>query len=241
MKQPGVLIIGGCHVAGFPVGPAHSFSTLLNELTSGQVVRQVAYVGLAHLPQHLTLVDELCPSHVVLQLGNFELSDSFSHLLRQAGLATSSQKSAASALKDKSAACDSAPATAGLGRGRWRQWGRTAGLSLLLLVLWFGGRLHHRNLRALQACIRCHPQVTFVFVSPLPSLNPTLNALRRLGGWLLRRQVVVAPNCYWLDSHQLLRPANTLFSDPGHLSAYAHRALAYGLAAALASTVDYLL
>jgi hypothetical protein len=238
MKQPGILVIGGCHVAGFPLEPAQSFSTVLNELTSGQVVRQVAYVGLARLPQHLALVDELQPSHVVLQLGNFELSDSFLHLLRQAGLSPA-RNAAARTAKSKLTACDSAPVTAGLG-GRWRQWGRTAGLSLLLLVLWFGGRLHHRSLRSLRACIRCHPQVTFVFVSPLPSLNPTLNTLRRLGGWLLHQQVV-APNCYWLDSHQLLRPTQSLFSDPGHLSAYAHRALAYGLAAALASTIDYLL
>jgi len=83
--------------------------------------------------------------------------------------------------------------------------------------------------------MRQHPQVVFVVVAPFPSLHPTLNTMRHLGGWLLRRRVA-APNCHWVDSHQLLLPAQALFADPLHLNSRGHQVLAYGLAAVLAGT-----
>jgi hypothetical protein len=229
MDETSIVVLGGCHVNGYRVGQGQAFTTLLPELTAGRVLRQVACVSFSKLPLYLGVVDELNPTHVVLQLGNFEFSNSLRHLLKLANLPLLSEAKQAQVASEesKSASLSTRPS---------QNWGRTAGLSLLLLLLWYSRRLHPRNLRALQACMRSHPQVVFLMVTPLPSLDPTLNTIRRLGGWLLRQRVA-APNCHWVCSHQLLQPAGPLFIDPAHLNARGHQVLAYGLAEVLANTV----
>lgn len=238
MKQAKLLVLGGCHVDGYPVGAEWAFPTLLNQLVQGQIVGQFAHVRFVDLPQRLTMVDELRPTHVVLQLGNFEFTDSCRQLLRQGGLRLSSSKSKPTSKSTSASAAFSAEEYTP--PSQWRSWVRSAGMETLLLSLWLVRKTHRRNLRALRECMRQHPSVTFVFISPLPSLNPTLNRLRRLGNWLLQQSLPAQPNLHWLDSHQLLPPRKEFFVDSAHLSKQAHHTLAYGLAATL-SSVDNLI
>jgi hypothetical protein len=106
-----------------------------------------------------------------------------------------------------------------------------AGLGLLLGVLWRCSPVHRRTFRALNAYLRQSPDTQFIFLSPFPHLDPTVNSLRRLGGWLLRRGLTQIPNCHWLDTHQLLPLEPALFADSGHLSERGHHLLAQSLAA----------
>ncbi len=103
-------------------------------------------------------------------------------------------------------------------------------------MLWLVSGKHRRSFQAINAFMHSHPDTTFIFISPFPCLLAADNSLRALGGWLLRRQLATLPNCYWLDSHQLLHQRRDLFVDQSHLNAYGHQALAYALAAILLSS-----
>lgn len=230
-------------MAGYPIGPDQAFPAQLSELLGGRLVGEVAYLKFTHLPEHLRLVDQLRPSHVVLQLGNHEFADSFRPLLRQLRAVVGPQSPAGGSArlsKPPQPGAQAAPASAEPA-AQPRPWLRVAGLSLLTALLWLVSPAHRRSFWALNACIRRHPGTEFVFLSPFPSLNPTQNAVRHFGGWLLHRRLVVRANCHWLDSHRLLRPDQQLFIDASHLNRRAHQVLAYGLATAVLANLDALL
>lgn len=245
MKPVKLVVLGGCHVAGYPIGASQAFPTQLSELLGGQVVGEVSYLTFTHLPEHLPLIDQLQPSHVVLQLGNHEFADSFRPLLRQLGRVLFARP-LASATSSKPAKVPQAgppspePSPASLA-GRPRHWARVAGLSLLTTLLWWVSARHRRSFAALNACMGRHPATAFVFLSPFPARHPTHNCIRHVGGWLLRQRLARRPNCHWLNSHTLLHPDKPLFVDASHLNRHAHRVLAYGLAAAVLGNLDSLL
>ena len=233
-------------MAGYPIGPDQAFPAQLSELLGGRLVGEVSYLKFTHLPEHLLLIDQLHPSHVVLQLGNHEFADSFRPLLRQLREVLwpqqASRRASQPAKLPKPAGPAAAPASAGPARAaRPRHWLRVGGLSLLTALLWLLSPAHRRSFWALNACMRRHPDTDFVFLSPFPSLNPTQSAVRRVGGWLLHQRLVARTNCHWLDSHRLLRPDQQLFVDASHLNRRAHRVLAYGLATAVLANLDALL
>lgn len=243
MKPVELFVVGGCHVAGYPIGPDQAFPTQLSELLGGRLVGEVSYLKFTQLPEHLRLIDQLRPSHVVLQLGNYEFADSFRPLLRQLRAVLRPPLPASSSAKSiKPAGAPTTLASAPAAPAPWpRHWLRVGGLSLLTALLWLLSPAYRRSFRALNACIRRHPGTAFVFLSPFPSLNPAQHAVRQFGGWLLHRHLVARPNCHWLDSHRLLRPHRQLFVDASHLNRRAHQVLAYGLATAVLANLDALL
>jgi len=242
MKPVELVVLGGCHVAGYPIGASQAFPAQLSELLGGRVVGEVSYLTFTHLPEHLALIDQLRPSHVVLQLGNYEFADSFRPLLRQLGSALLARPLAPARADKAAKAAQAATAAPGAGPSRRpRHWARLAALSLLTTLLWWVSARHRRSFAALNACMRRHPATSFVFLSPFPTLHPIQNSLRHVGGWLLHQRLARRPNCHWVDSHALLHPGKPLFVDGSHLNRHAHRVLAYGLAAAVLGTLDSLL
>ena len=240
MKPVELVVLGGCHVAGYPIGASQAFPAQLSELLGGQVVGEVSYLTFTHLPEHLPLIDQLQPSHVVLQLGNHEFADSFRPLLRQLGSVLSARPLAAARPHKPAKDSKSDPAATGQA-SRPRHWARVAGLSLLTTLLWWVSARHRRSFAALNACMGRHPATSFIFLSPFPARHPTHNCIRHVGGWLLRQRLARRPNCHWLNSHHLLHPDKPLFVDASHLNRHAHRVLAYGLAAAVLGNLDSLL
>jgi hypothetical protein len=238
MKHPEIVLLGGCHVAGYLVGQENSFATKLSSLLDGTIVAQVARVRVVDLPEHLKLVDEKHPTHVVLQLGNHEFSASLHVMLRQL---TRALGRVPTAHKPKAASGPVPPGAKGQPLPpRSRLDGlRVVGLSLLSALLWVFAKQFRRSLRALNTCMAQHPETTFIFLSPFPCRPAADNAMRDFGGWLLRHRLAALPNRYWLDSHQLLHPDRELFSDPWHLNDQAHTALAYSLAGILHGNVAY--
>ena len=77
------MVLGGCHVAGYAISSAHAFPKLLAELHQGEVVAQVPNLSFVQLPEHLAAIHALHPSHVVLQLGNYEFSASWRRMGHQ--------------------------------------------------------------------------------------------------------------------------------------------------------------
>jgi hypothetical protein len=227
MAHARLVILGGCHVAGYLIDPIQAFPALLGV----EVVAQVATLQFIQLPKHLGAVQELRPSHVILQLGNYEFSASLRLLLKQYARVLGIRWRAAKAGRHGIA---KDPVTAPVLQSP--RYGRVAGLGLLISGLWVGSALHRRAFRAVNACMQQHPTTQFIFLSPLPHLDPAVNALRRLGGWLLRRGLKRVANCHWLDSQQLLRREPALFVDQGHLSERGHRLLAQGLTVAILSS-----
>jgi hypothetical protein len=228
MAHARLVILGGCHVAGYLIDPAQAFPALLGI----EVVAQVATLQFIQLPKHLGAVKELRPSHVILQLGNYEFSASLRLLLKQYARVLGIRLRAAKAGRDKAMY----PVQADAPVLQAPRYGRVAGLGLLISGLWVGSALHRRAFRAVNTCMRQHPATQFIFLSPLPHLDPAVNALRRLGGWLLYRGLKRLANCHWLDSHQLLRREPALFMDQGHLNEQGHRLLAQGLTVAILSS-----
>lgn len=235
MKQVEIVVLGGCHVVGYPIGNNEAFPTLLGDLLQGKIVRQVPYLKFTHLPEQLLLLTELRPSHVVLQLGNYEFTASLRGLLQQYGyrMADSKKPAAQATLAAQQAANESLLARA-------IRYVRVVLVGLLTVLLWLFSTRHRRSFRALNAYIKAHPEIDFVFLSPFPCLQPADNTIRHLGSWLLHSRLAAQPNQHWVDSHQLLFPNKRLFVDGSHLNQCAHRVLAYGLAAAILSNIDYL-
>ena len=241
MKHPEIILLGGCHVAGYLVGPENSFATKLGSLLHGTIVAQVARVRVIDLPEHLKLVDEKTPTHVVLQLGNHEFSASLHLMLRQLtralGRVPDARKPGATGFPGSSS--EAHPQGQPLPRPGRLVWLRIFTLGVLNILLWVFAKQFRRSLKALNACMAEHPGTTFIFLSPFPCRRAADNAVRDFGGWLLRHRLATLPNRYWLDSHQLLHPDRELFSDPWHLNDQAHTALAYSLAGILHGNAAY--
>lgn len=229
-------------MAGYLVGQENAFSTKLSELLDGRILAQVARVRIVDLPEHLKLVAEKQPTHVVLQLGNHEFSASLHLMLRQLTRAlgrvpAARSPGAASSFSDRSFDTH-AQGQPRPPRSRFDGL-RVLVLSALSMLLWLFAKQFRRSMRALNACMAQHPGTTFIFLSPFPCRPAADNAMRDFGGWLLRHRIAALPNRYWLDSHQLLHPDRELFSDPWHLNDQAHTALAYSLAGILHGNAAY--
>lgn len=251
MTKPRLVVLGGCHVNGYPVGAAHAFPTVLNEAVGSEAFTAVPHVGLLHLPKHVATVDALRPSHAVFQLGNYESTACLQTLWRHARRAFCSPGArlgrAARAPGERKArrppggagtgcgeqaASTALPTTPERAESRPVQGVRVAAAAVLLAGVWLLSARYRRSFRALGACVRRHPDTAFVFLSPLPNLSAPDNALRRLGGWFLRHRLPRAPNVRWLDAQAVLGPRPALFADRSHLNARGHAQLAAGLAAA---------
>ncbi|AMJ64339.1 hypothetical protein AXW84_02025 [Hymenobacter sp. PAMC 26628] len=234
--------MGGCHVVGWPQSKARPFPTLLSELVGAKVVGQVPHLRISHLAEGLASVHALRPTHAVFQLGNYEFTGYLKSLVHQYNHLFDTR------LVEETLGhyAEKAPAeAAGTGAPLGRRGGlgpahyaRVGAAGALVTGLWLFSRQYRASFRNLAACARQHPGTSFIFLSPLPCLTPADNAMRRFGGWLLRRRLPALPNVHWLDAHQLLGAEPALFVDAAHLNQRAHQALAYGLAAAVLGHAD---
>jgi hypothetical protein len=246
MEHVKIIVLGGCHTIGYPFGTAQAFPTVLGELLDSEVVVQSSAIQFIRLAQQLDKLDSQQPSHVIFQLGNFEFSPSVRHVFKQVERALSWS----SAPKKKTSGADSSSSSnssvySSLPEDSPNEvssaktlsyYPRVVGLGLVFIALWLFSVRHRRSFSNLNRYMRRHPAVKFIFLSPFPHLDPAANTLRDLGGWLLRKQLSRLSNCYWFDSHRLVRAEKRLFVDAGHLNPQAHRTLAYTLAAAVLSS-----
>ena len=230
MKDIQIFVIGGCHVVGYPLGISHAFPTLLCSLNDAEIVGQISNVQFLRLDEFLVRISESQPSHVVLQMGNFEFSASFYHLLRQFkrvfGLTVLPMSdSSSSSSSSHTNTVDVLPA-----KGAVDAFMRVMGLGVFTVGTWLLSGRHRRTFQVLNKFIAKNNNIDFYFLSPLPCLDPPANTLRRLGGWLLRRGIDKQSNYYWLDTHQVIPVDSHFFADPSHLSDAGHQALAHLLA-----------
>ncbi|MGI4887384.1 MAG: SGNH/GDSL hydrolase family protein [Janthinobacterium lividum] len=235
MRAVKIAVMGGCHVAGWPIGPDRAFPALLEEALAGTLVMQTPNVQFVRLPEQLARLEAAHPSHVVLQLGNYEFSPSLRSILTQFKRELTKQ----SKVKRRNSGSSSSSSTKSpLGTipaplpSRIAYYTRLVGIGFLTATLWCLSTRHQQAFRALNAYMRQHPATSFIMLSPFPCVDPVATRLRRWGGWLLRQRLAVLPNVQWLDSHQLLGNNNELFVDQLHLNEKGHQFLAQGLAAA---------
>lgn len=234
MNEPTIAVLGGCHVAGYALTDEDAFPVLLARLLNGTLVEQVANLQFIQLPKHLVLLEDLRPTHVVLQLGNYEFSASFRLLIRQFRRAfdlTPPAKPNQSASQSASSNSSNIVSHAVPCRNWLAEHIRVAGLGLLTATLWLTSAKHRRTFRALNESIARCPDITFILLSPFPCLEPAANTMRQFGGRLMRRRLRKQPNLCWLDSHQVLRADRELFVDQLHLNWEAHRMVARRIAA----------
>jgi hypothetical protein len=240
MREVQISVLGGCHIVGYPYEVAQAFPSLLAAQIHGQVVARTANLQFVKLPQHLPAIEALHPSLVLLQLGNYEFCASVSTLLRQVR-SSLGLKSTGENRTERTASITSATRPASFTGGpppalslsfraklltKSKRYGQIVLLGLLISVLWLCSPQHRQAFRALNACVQAHPNTAFLFLSPFPHLDPAVDALRRLGSWLLRRGLQPAANFYWVNSHLLIPRDPSLFYDLGHLNEEGHRNLA---------------
>ncbi|AWM34474.1 SGNH/GDSL hydrolase family protein [Hymenobacter nivis] len=235
MKTVEIIVMGGCHVVGWPIGPDRAFPKLLAEKLAGTLVMQIPNLQFVCLPEQLAKLEAAGPSLMVLQLGNYEFSPSLRSILAQFRREftnrseTKKQRGGGQSSPSAHSSLEMIPAPP---RGRLARYTRLVGIGFLTAALWHLSARHRRAFRALNAYVRQHPTTSFVMVSPLPCIDPVATRLRRWGGWLLRQRVAALPNVQWLDSYHLLGNSNDLFVDQLHLNEKGHQLLAHGLAAA---------
>lgn len=233
MKSAKVVALGGCHVAGYPFEQSDAFPNLVCDLINGELVGQVTNLQFVRLPDHLARFKELQPSHVILQLGNYEFSASFYHVMRQFerafGLSLSPLSPSCSSSSNSSYqtnSVDALPAKSKIGH-----YARLTCLGSVTAGIWLFSSKYRHVFRDINCYMSQYPETEFIFLSPLPCLDPTANALRRLGSRLLRRGLVRQPNCHWLDTHQVIDTDQRFFADPSHLSKVGQQTLAQSIAA----------
>jgi hypothetical protein len=237
MTEMTISVLGGCHVGGYPYEVKQAFPTLLAAQNEAQVVERIANLQFVKLPQHLLAIEMLRPSHVLFQLGNYEFCASTTTLLKQVrsvlGFKSTCKKSIESIASATPAAKTASLLSKLLATAKLAI--RVGALGLLISVFWLCSPQHRRVFRALNACVRQHPNTEFLFLSPLPHLDLAVDTLRRLGGWLLRLGIAPATNLHWLDSHQLIQRDPALFYDLGHLNEKGHSYLAAKLSGVLSA------
>jgi hypothetical protein len=244
MREVRISALGGCHVAGYPYEVAQAFPSLLAAQLRGHVVERTANLQFVKLPEHLPAIETLHPALVLFQLGNYEFCASATTLIKQVRRSLGF-KSTGKNRTERTASIASATKPASFTSGqpaalllsilgklltKSKQYVRVVVLGLLISVLWLCSPQHRRAFRALNACVRAHPNTAFLFLSPFPHLDPAVDAMRRLGSWLLRQSLLPAANFYWVDSHLLIPRDPSLFYDLGHLNEVGHRNLAAKLA-----------
>jgi hypothetical protein len=233
MKAAEIVVLGGCHVVGWPIGPERAFPTLLAKELAGTIVMQKANLQFVHLPEQLAQLEATPPSHMVLQLGNYEFSPSLRTIIAQYKREFTKRpkvKGASSTGKSSSSSTHSTPeAIPASSPSRIAYYTRLIGIGFLTATLWHLSKRHQQAFRALNAYMQRHPTTAFVMIFPFPCIDPAATRLRRWGGWLMRRRVVALPNVQWLDSHQLLGNGNELFVDKLHLNEKGHQLLTQGL------------
>lgn len=86
-NQIRLVVAGGCHVSGWPVGAEHGMVAVLSRRLAAlgyqPSVTPVAHVALHHHHKVVAACVENGPDAVVLQLGHFELDRTFSSHLKQ--------------------------------------------------------------------------------------------------------------------------------------------------------------
>ena len=243
MTSAKIVALGGCHVVGYPFGQAHAFPTLLCGLLDGELVGIVGNLQFVRLPDHLARFKDLQPSHVILQLGNYEFSASFYHVMRQFkrafGLPVSPPSPSRGSSNNSSGSSHQTNSVDALpARNRMEHYARLTGLGSVTAGIWLFSSKYRRVFQDINRYMAQCPDTQFIFLSPLPCLDPAANSLRRLGSRLLRRGLASQSNCQWLDTHQVIGTDQSFFTDSSHLSKVGHIALAQSIAGFFSNSVD---
>ena len=81
-----LLVAGGCHVTGYPIGDENSFANIAGDMLgrSGSQVKstKLSHVTLAHKEKLIGAVIATAPTVLVLQLGNYETTVTFRQYFR---------------------------------------------------------------------------------------------------------------------------------------------------------------
>lgn len=242
-----LTFVGGCHVAGYLVEKSASFVDHLNRFFAPQLVHRQPYTKIEHLSRFIEASQKTEAAYVFLQLGNFEFSASWRQILATttglpnwvpngpAKLKGIHAPSLPPAMPQGSAVV--ANTSTSPNNESWYQSAvkpaaevvkTTVGASLYIST-WLFLRKHRQQFHALNKLIMQNPQTTFVCMSPFPSMAPTHNILRRLGGWLMQQRLQTSSNLHWVDTHQVLKDKKKLFVDGIHLNEYGHQVLAQHL------------
>src|ERR1700712_1775201 len=87
LKKLRVLVAGGCHVVGYPIGEKHSFVNVTKQILAlGGICCEMDAMGRTPVTRRDQLVERLKaqrPDILVLQLGNYETNITFQKYFRK--------------------------------------------------------------------------------------------------------------------------------------------------------------
>ena len=180
MKQTNsleILVVGGCHVLGYPLGPSQGFpdqlASLLSESTS---FASIGHLKLSHGRKVLDTVNRLRPEVLILQVGHFELTNGgSSYSTKKLSLERSSSKST------------HYPQKSGFqtrtGRFKWHLRCAIKALANIVVTRWKVDllQLEAEFTSVLYEVAQCDCS-RIIILSPLPCADPILHHLRRQAG-----------------------------------------------------------
>lgn len=233
----GILVVGGCHVLGYPIGASLGFPDQLAALltdTAGDPISlaSIGHLKLSHGPKVFETVRRLRPEILILQVGHFELTNGGSSYSTKK-LALSGSRSAS---KNPHKLAKNRFQTA-TGRLIWHVRCAVKDLANRFLSRW---KVDLQQLETEFNCFlyeiaQCSCRV--ILLSPLPCADPIFDGLRRQAGSCFKSVASRYPEVEYLDVLKdpfLTRSGFEPFLDGTHLSADGHFRLAQLLASQIA-------
>jgi len=231
-----VLVAGGCHVAGYPIGEEHSFVHVLEHGLASQGVlvesKSVAYLPVTHVDRATEAVRSFTPDVTILQLGNYETTVTFRQFFRRK-LGMKKQKSSSGKVHLPPESQFHSP----------RMWRIKC-----IGKLWLDRMLGHcmvdvRELecatRTLLVALERAGARNIIVLSPLPCADPLYMAYRTELSSVFRR-LARERGHQFLDCLDFAVRGETLFGDATHLNRRGQELIGQTIGSALSLLAQYI-
>jgi hypothetical protein len=226
MKNPSMLVFGGCHVAGYGVGKNASF---IHHITTNTPIESQCIYPNFQLKKVIEIqekIDQDDPDIILLQLGNHEFHASLKKLFARKKKKKSNSDSAE---KSSSSLVPSEPAI------MYNSVNGKKALNIFRLLLcqfiWkLILRRNYKYLFQLRNTILENPDKEFIVLSPIPCLKKADWLIRSKAGMLYKKIFGSFSNVTFIDLFSMVPSDERFFKDAAHLNRSGHRLLGRSVA-----------
>jgi hypothetical protein len=214
-----MIAFGGCHVAGYKVGPENSFINVLAKSSGFECIHKAPQFQIKKSIEIREKINTHNPEIVILQLGNFEFQGSLKEILKKK-ISSKTENDTEYGINDNiSQEVFKLPESRNIKKG----WLLNNFINPLIWgVLLRKNRIHLRNI---QQIIRENPSTHFIVLSPMPCSKISDNIIRRKAGKWYKKLFSPLSNVTYIDLFRFIAVDKRYFIDPAHLNTTGHRIL----------------
>jgi hypothetical protein len=214
-----MIAIGGCHVAGYKVGPENSFINVLAKSSGFHCIHKAPQFQIKKSIEIREKINKHNPEIVILQLGNYEFQGSLKEIIKKK-INAKTDLGAEHAINDNFSQQElKLPESRNI-----KRWGLLNNLfnPIVWSMLFRKNSVHLKNI---QQIIRENPSTHFVVLSPMPCSKISDNIIRRKAGRWYKKLFAPLPNVSYIDLFRFIAVDKRYFIDPAHLNTTGHRIL----------------